>query len=86
MNTTAVSVVIDSNILITIIGKKSPFRWIFDCIIQGKIAQLALYVPKTKLLANIFDVPRFVCKSPTCVYDCCFFEQIYRFLHKKIGI
>jgi putative PIN family toxin of toxin-antitoxin system len=38
MNTTAVSVVIDSNILIAIIGKKSPFRWIFDCIIQGKIA------------------------------------------------
>jgi uncharacterized protein len=38
MNTTAVRVVIDTNILIAIIGKKSPFRWIFDCIIQGKIA------------------------------------------------
>ncbi len=23
--------------LLPIIGKKSPFRWIFDCIIQGKI-------------------------------------------------
>lgn len=37
MNTTAVKVVIDTNILIAIISKKSPFRWIFDCIIQGKI-------------------------------------------------
>ena len=37
MNTTAVKVVIDTNILIAIISKKSPFRWIFDCIIKGKI-------------------------------------------------
>ena len=37
MNTTALKLVIDTNIFITIIGRKSPFRWIFDCIIQGKI-------------------------------------------------
>ena len=37
MNTTALKLVLDTNILIAIIGKKSPFRWIFDCFIQGKI-------------------------------------------------
>jgi uncharacterized protein len=37
MNTTGLKIVLDTNILIAIIGKKSPFRWIFDCIIQGKI-------------------------------------------------
>ena len=37
MNTTALKLVIDTNIFIAIIGRKSPFRWIFDCIIQGKI-------------------------------------------------
>ena len=37
MSTTGLRLVIDVNILIAIIGKKSPFRWIFDCIIQGKI-------------------------------------------------
>ena len=37
MSITALKIVIDTNILIAIIGKKSPFRWIFDCIIQGKI-------------------------------------------------
>lgn len=37
MNTTVVKIVIDTNILIAIIPKKSPFRWIFDAIIQGKI-------------------------------------------------
>ena len=37
MNITALKLVIDTNIFIAIIGKKSPFRWIFDCIIQGKI-------------------------------------------------
>ncbi len=37
MNTTELRLVIDTNIFIAIIGKKSPFRWIFDCIIQGKI-------------------------------------------------
>ncbi len=37
MNITGLRIVLDTNILIAIIGKKSPFRWIFDCIIQGKI-------------------------------------------------
>jgi uncharacterized protein len=37
MNITALKLVIDTNIFIAIIGKKSPFRWIFDCIINGKI-------------------------------------------------
>lgn len=37
MNTTVVKVVIDTNILIAIIPKKSPFRWVFDAIIKGKI-------------------------------------------------
>jgi uncharacterized protein len=38
MNTTVLRIVIDTNILIAIIGKKSPFRWIFDAIVSGKIA------------------------------------------------
>ncbi len=37
MNITALKIVLDTNILIAVIGKKSPFRWIFDCIIEGKI-------------------------------------------------
>ncbi len=37
MNTTVLKVVLDINILIAIIGRKSPFRWIFDCILQGQI-------------------------------------------------
>jgi uncharacterized protein len=32
-----VKVVIDTNILIAIIPKKSPFRWIFDCLIEGDL-------------------------------------------------
>ena len=31
-----IKIVLDTNILIAIIGKKSPFRWIFDKIISGK--------------------------------------------------
>ncbi len=38
MNTTALRIVIDTNILIAIIGKKSPYRWIFDAIVKGEIA------------------------------------------------
>ncbi len=37
MNTTALKIVLDTNILIAIIGRNSPFRWIFDLIIEGKI-------------------------------------------------
>ena len=38
MNTIeAHKIVLDTNILIAIIGKKSPFRWIFDAIIDEKL-------------------------------------------------
>ena len=38
MSTTALKVVLDVNILVAIIGKASPFRWVFDCIIDGRIS------------------------------------------------
>lgn len=31
-------IVLDTNILVAIIGRKSPFRWLFDSIISGKIS------------------------------------------------
>ena len=37
MNIIALKVVIDTNIFIATIGRKSQFRWIFDCLIRGKI-------------------------------------------------
>jgi putative PIN family toxin of toxin-antitoxin system len=37
MNTTEVKVVIDTNIFITILGRKSPNRWIFDKIINCEL-------------------------------------------------
>lgn len=37
MNTTALKIVLDTNILIAVIGRQSPFRWIFDCVVEGKI-------------------------------------------------
>src|SRR5690606_31942123 len=37
MNTTALKVVLDTNILVASIGRRSPYRWIFDAIIAGKI-------------------------------------------------
>lgn len=33
----APKIVLDTNILNASIGTKSPFRWIFDCLISGKI-------------------------------------------------
>lgn len=30
-------IVLDTNILVAIIGRKSPYRWLFDCIISGQI-------------------------------------------------
>jgi putative PIN family toxin of toxin-antitoxin system len=33
----APKIVLDTNILIASIGTRSPFRWIFDCLISGKI-------------------------------------------------
>ncbi len=38
MNTTALKIVLDTNILIAVIGRKSPFRWAFDCLISGSLA------------------------------------------------
>ena len=38
MNTTVARVVIDTNVLIAIIGKHSPYRWIFDKIIEGEMS------------------------------------------------
>lgn len=49
MNTTVVKAVLDTNILIAIIGRKSPFRWIFDCLLEGKIV---LYVSNEILLED----------------------------------
>ncbi len=37
MNTTGLRVVLDTNILIAIIGRKSPFRWIFDQLLAGQL-------------------------------------------------
>lgn len=36
-NTIVLKIVLDTNILIAIIGRKSPYRWVFDRIIQGDI-------------------------------------------------
>jgi putative PIN family toxin of toxin-antitoxin system len=36
MSTTEVKIVIDTNIFITILGRKSPNRWIFDRILSGE--------------------------------------------------
>lgn len=36
MNTTAVKIVLDTNVFIATIGKTSPHRWIFDAIIEGR--------------------------------------------------
>jgi putative PIN family toxin of toxin-antitoxin system len=37
MNTAAPRIVLDTNILIASIGRRSPFRWIFDGVINGTI-------------------------------------------------
>jgi putative PIN family toxin of toxin-antitoxin system len=37
MNTTGIRLVIDTNVFITIIGRKSPNRWIFEKIISGEL-------------------------------------------------
>ena len=37
MNTTGLRVVIDTNVLIAIIGLASPYRWMFDSIINGTL-------------------------------------------------
>lgn len=37
MNTTGLRVVVDTNVLIAIIGLASPYRWIFDSVINGEL-------------------------------------------------
>lgn len=37
MNTTVLRIVLDTSILVAIIGRKSPFRWLFDSIIVGEV-------------------------------------------------
>ncbi len=37
MNTAALKVVLDTNILIASIGRKSRFRWIFESVVDGNI-------------------------------------------------
>ncbi len=37
MNTTALKAVLDTNILIASIGTRSPYRWIFEAVIKGRI-------------------------------------------------
>lgn len=38
MNITALKIVLDTNILIAIIGRRSPYRWIFDALIDGQLS------------------------------------------------
>lgn len=38
MDTTVPKIVLDTNVLIACIGRKSPFRWLFDQLIIGDIA------------------------------------------------
>ena len=37
MNTTVLRAVLDTNFFITIIGKQSQYRWVFDAIIEGRL-------------------------------------------------
>jgi uncharacterized protein len=34
---TALKIVLDTNILLAIIGRRSPYRWLFDCMIDGRL-------------------------------------------------
>lgn len=52
MNITAPKVVIDTNILVATIGRKSPFRWIFDAIIDAVKA----YATVKEILTALRDV------------------------------
>lgn len=38
MNITAPKIVLDTNILLAMIGRRSPYRWIFDRLIEGRLA------------------------------------------------
>lgn len=37
MDTSVLKIVLDTNVLIAIIGRRSPYRWIFDRVISGEI-------------------------------------------------
>ncbi|MFT3744363.1 MAG: putative toxin-antitoxin system toxin component, PIN family [Pyrinomonadaceae bacterium] len=37
MDTSALKIVLDTNILLAIIGRRSPYRWLFDLLIEGKV-------------------------------------------------
>lgn len=37
MSITELKIVLDTNILIAIIGRRSPYRWLFDYLIEGRI-------------------------------------------------
>lgn len=36
MSTTAMKIILDTNVFISCIGKASPYRWIFDGILEGR--------------------------------------------------
>lgn len=38
MDTTAPKIVLDTNVLIACIGRRSPFRWLFEKVIDGQLA------------------------------------------------
>ena len=38
MSITALKIVLDTNILTAIIGRRSPYRWVFDALIDGKLS------------------------------------------------
>ena len=77
MNTTGLRIVLDTNILVTIIGRKSPFRWLFDTIIAGEVAlcvstDIMLEYREIMEQKNGFDVAEnvlnFIAVMPTTEY------------------
>src|ERR1700761_3369229 len=73
MSITGVRVVIDTNVLIPIISKRSPSRWIFNAIISGRInicvtteilmeyREILEYKTNAAVAENILD---FIASSP----------------------
>jgi len=55
MSMTALHIVLDTNIFIVILGKKSPYRWIFEKILSGKFilcVSTAIIFEYTEILAR----------------------------------
>ena len=55
MTTTALKIVLDTNIFLVILGTKSPYRWIFDKILSGEFilcVSTAIVFEYTKILAR----------------------------------